>query len=854
MNISEYLSAGLSIIPVTQDKLPYFKLLPNGKWDRYKTHPPSMDEVKMWSQKATSFAVICGKVSGNLEIIDIDNHKGNAQDTYETFREIVIDHYPEIWEKLFIETSQSGGYHLIYRHNGKTEGSHKLAMQQIGEKRDTLIETKGEGGYVIVYPSPGYVPLKGSLTTLNILTDEERYFLFAVARSFNQIPEQEITHHKFANNQQIARPGDIFNESGEHKELLESVGWTLVGIRKEVEYWRRPDKNKGISATFNHVPNKLYVFSSNAAPFDIDRTYDKFAIYTQIKCGGDFKYAAKKVKEDYPHLFANSQGNVLVATKDKQPKANGTSNYNINDVQFPPHTIFWYEISDARGKPKLLIKKANLINFLEHHGYGKLWLDKNISRFVKIKDHIVTEETPETIVDFVKKTIQKLPDGHLTDNFTKNDIWETLLSQISKIKSKDFLETLKSYDIQFIRDTADTAFFFFKNGIVEVTKSAIILKPYTNISHYIWKEQIIPHNFNPLDEETASDTSGCLFGRFLEKVASPENKEFPGDRSKRVVDEARLESLITAIGYLTHTYQNPSLTKAVIFCEEKISRDDDANGRTGKGLTAYAISKLRKRVVYNGKQVDFNDKFFYQKITPDTQLIYFDDVKKNFDFESLFSVLTEGFSIEYKGMKPIEVPFDRTPKVLISTNSVLSNDTDSHRARKFEIEFSDYFSADYTPVNEFGQNFFEKGWSEDDPEWDRFFNFMLYCVKHYFNNSLSSYTPINLIERKLLSVMPEEFIEFADTLCEKMQKGERIYREKIYEDFISEYKSYAPSSKFAISQRLTTRWFNYYLKMKKIDFVETRDSSRGKRMRYWILSKYNINNEVSDDIDGFDFE
>ncbi len=851
MDIIEYIKAGLSIIPTTQDKLPYFKLLPQSKWDHYKTHLPSLDDARLWSQNATAYAVVCGVVSGNLEVIDIDNHKENASSIYEEYKDIILSHFPEIWDKLFIETSQSGGYHLIYRHSNKPEGSRKLAMQLIDGKRDTLIETKGEGGYVIVYPSPGYVPVQGSLTTLNTLTDDERHFLLEVARSFNEIPEQDVSHNsKFPSNQSITRPGDIFNEQGEHSDLLQEIGWILVGVKGNIEYWRRPDKNKGISATFNYVPNKLYVFTSNAEPFELNKTYDKFAIYTQLKCGGDFKYAARKVKEDYPHLFTNN-GNVLVApASPKATHTNGTAqngSSNLVDVQFPPRTIFWHETTDARGKPKLSLSKSNLINFLEYHGYGKLWLDKNLSHFINIKDHIVTEETPETIIDFVKKTVQQLPEGYLTENYTKHDIWETLLNSITKLKSKDYLETLKGYDLKFIRDTLDTAYFFFKNGIVEVTKDAITLKPFNNIHHYIWKEQIIPHDFNQLDEETASESANCLIGRFFERVCSPANKEFPGDRSKRVIDLARLEALITAIGYLLHTYQNPALTKAVIICEEKISRDDEANGRTGKGLTAYAISKLRKRVVYNGKQVDFDDRFFYQKISPDTQLLYFDDVKKNFDFEALFSFLTEGFSIEYKGMKPIDVPFDKTPKVLISTNSVLSNDTDSHRARKFEIEYSDYFSADYTPVDEFGGNFFEKGWPDDDPEWDRFYNFMLYCVKHYFNNSLSSYTPVNLNERKLLAMMPEEFIEFSDIIYDKMQKGEKVYREKIYEDFVAEYKSYGPNSKFAVSQRATTKWFNFYLKIKKIDFVEARITTRGDRSRYWILSKYNINNTLIND-------
>lgn len=406
---------------------------------------------------------------------------------------------------------------------------------------------------------------------------------------------------------------------------------------------------------------------------------------------------------------------------------------------------------------------------------------------------------------------------------------------------------MTTYDLNFIKDTADKAFFFFKNGIVEVSQRGIVLKNYNEIEGYIWKEQIIDHNFKLIDDDIAGNPKNSMFGRFLEKVCSPANPDFPFDRSKRIVDNDRLKSLMTAIGYLLHTYQNPALTKAVIFCEEKISQNDDANGRTGKGLTAQALSKLRKRVTYNGKQIDFTDKFFYQKITPDTQLLYFDDVKKNFDFEALFSLLTEGFSIEYKRMQPIEVPFDKTPKVLISTNNVLSNDNDSHRARKFEIEFADYFSADYTPLDEFHSMLFEAGWKDDDDEWDKFYNFMLICVELFLIISLTPYTPTNLIERKIIAAIDnDDFRDFCDAQYEKMEKGERIFRDQLLKDFINEYPNYNSNSKFAVSQKMTTKWFNLYLQLKKIDFVDARLKSRGQRPRYWILRKYYDNQQLND--------
>jgi hypothetical protein len=62
--------------------------------------------------------------------------------------------------------------------------------------------------------------------------------------------------------------------------------------RGEVTFWRRPGKNRGISATTGYCGDRLYVFSSNAHPFAPERAYSKFAAFTLLNCGGDFSKAA----------------------------------------------------------------------------------------------------------------------------------------------------------------------------------------------------------------------------------------------------------------------------------------------------------------------------------------------------------------------------------------------------------------------------------------------------------------------------------------------------------------------------------------------------------------------------------
>lgn len=849
----KYAEWGLSIIPARlEDKTPAV----GGSWKGFQQAIAAESDIVRWFGNSNNqIAIVCGKVSGNLEVIDFDNHFGDIEEIFNSWKQVVGDTMPELLEKLVIEKSQSGGFHVFYR-SEKIDGNHKLARRRISDaKVDTIIETRGEGGYVLVAPSKGYTLVQNDFSQVPTISEDERECLLSIASSYNEVDTEKANSKIYQLRPvDLERPGDDFNSRGNHRDLLVEYGWTLSHTVGDKEFWRRPDKKKGVSATFNVVADKLYVFSSNAYPFEDGRTYDKFAIYTVLKFGDTsaeaFKNATKELAEK-----GYGKPSQAVRKKDKAvaTKVNKAKNECVNaeegtdtamgedevaewklGIDLPKKTIFWYEDVDSKGKPKLFLVKSHLINFLEYHGFYKYWIDKNLSVFVHIVNNVVTEETPETIIDFLKSSILDFP-FEVTESFNKYNLWETVLQSIQKVSGANFLATISARDIKFLEDTKTEAYIPFKNGIVRVSKDSEdpIAIPYKEFNGCIWKDSIIQRNFKLI--VAAHDTSESLFGQFLEKVCSPKNKEYPDDRDKRVCDEDRLLSLISSIGYLCHTYKDPTVTKAIIYCEEAIADYDESNGRTGKGLTFNAVSKIRKHHLYNGKQVDFNDKFFFQDIQQDTRLMVFDDVRKKFDFEALFSILTEGISVERKGQKPFKITFPKSPKVLITTNSVISNDSGSHRARKFEIEFSDYFSADYTPFDEFGEYMFETGWGEEGEQWDRFYSFMLYCIKTYLDCGLVDYEKVNLDERKLREDVPEEFIDFAFEEVGKIKEGRTIYRDEIYDNFTNIYPIYGPKGKQERSQKVTTRWFSKVLKFCKLQTKEQIDRVDAKKKTGWKL-------------------
>jgi hypothetical protein len=201
---------------------------------------------------------------------------------------------------------------------------------------------------------------------------------------------------------------------------------------------------------------------------------------------------------------------------------------------------------------------------------------------------------------------------------------------------------------------------------------------------------------------------------------------------------------------------------------------DNPNGRSGKGLIWNALKQLKKVQSLDGKTFTFNKSFPYQNVSTDCQILVFDDVERNFHFESLFSVITEGINIEYKGKDAIRLSVEESPKIIITTNYTIKGDGGSHDARKFEVEMSTFFNADYTPEMFFGNKLFND-W--DDKEWARFDNYMMECLKKYLNFGLVKSNTKNLEVRKLIDKIGHEL----HTFIESIKRDEWINIKTIYD-------------------------------------------------------------------------
>lgn len=363
-----------------------------------------------------------------------------------------------------------------------------------------------------------------------------------------------------------------------------------------------------------------------------------------------------------------------------------------------------------------------------------------------------------------------------------------LMSGKSTIFKRDFLSMIKTEEINVLRDSQDTAYLFYQNGVVEVSKDSKKLEPYDKYKLHVWEDQVIKRNYIESDHhESEYRTFIWLISGGFSLPKTPTVKE------QSLYDNAvaRYNTFQTVIGYLLHSYNNGCDNKAIILNDEKVS--DNPNGRSGKGLFWNAIKRLKKVQSLNGKAFKFNDPFPYQSVKTDCQVLVWDDVRRNFDFEELFSVITEGIEITYKGKDTIKLPIEDSPKILITTNYVIKGEGGSHDARKFEVELSTFFNDKYTPLNYFGHKLFD---SWDEKEWARFDCYMIECLKKYLTTGLTTYESISLPLKKLKVEIGAELFG----CIEQVTKGEWRSCDDFYLFYSSTVKKFTEKTKTAVTQ------------------------------------------------------
>ena len=143
--------AGRPVFPCKKDKSPYTK-------SGFKDATTDENKIRAWwgTWPDALIGMPTGEASG-IDVLDIDAKKGKSG----------YEHVPD-WDKLspVIARTVNGGAHLYFKASGV-----KCTSDQVARG----VDTRGDGGYVIIPPSPGYAWKNGSdLTTVPPFPDAYR--------------------------------------------------------------------------------------------------------------------------------------------------------------------------------------------------------------------------------------------------------------------------------------------------------------------------------------------------------------------------------------------------------------------------------------------------------------------------------------------------------------------------------------------------------------------------------------------------------------------------------------------------------------------------------------------------------
>jgi hypothetical protein len=466
-----------------------------------------------------------------------------------------------------------------------------------------------------------------------------------------------------------------------------------------------------------------------------------------------YKKRSKGIKyfEDYKKI--NNIKKDLSKGKDNVIKKHGISDEVFDEIKIEQEQDdFWYFDIDKKGIEKCKVDLIKYKTFLESSGFKKYFpFETQKPTWVKITSNQVEETSVEKIKDFVLNYLLE-----------KKEIkaW-SYFAGYSTLFSETFLLMLDTVDLMILKDSKDKSFIAYRNGILEVTSKEIKLIEYVDVDGYIWKNHIIDRDFKR-SEITDND-----YGKFINNISN--NKPL---------------ALQTAIGYLISTYKNKMNNKAIILNDEVITNNPE--GGTGKGLLIQGIRQIRRVSILDGKSFDDKKSFPYQTVSQETQVLVFDDVKKNFDFESKFSLVTEGMTLERKNKDAIKLSVEDSPKVVISTNYAIKGEGNSHDRRRHELEVSQHYGKYKTPYDEFGREMFSD-WN--DAEFLAFDNYMINCLQLYFNEGLVNQESVNIKKRKFIAETSMEFLEWISDK-NNFQLHIKLDKKAKFGEFVNEYKDF----------------------------------------------------------------
>lgn len=387
------------------------------------------------------------------------------------------------------------------------------------------------------------------------------------------------------------------------------------------------------------------------------------------------------------------------------------------------------------------------------------------------------------------------------------------------------LERLNEVSLDFTSFTSSSQYFYFRNACVEVTANGISDHRQKNPAGCcVWDENVIQHDWRKPEphmsmEEHADPQSGekhvhlklmnveqSPFLSYLvnssriywreelehgvDALATEEERERYRREHKfdlfgplltddqRDEQEQCLLNKIFTIGYLLHRFKSPSRPWMPIGMDYKIGEDGECNGGSGKSFLFKTLGRLMKTVTLDGKNPDLTkNPHWLASVTSYTDMIVVDDCERYLSLKSFYTLATGEMAVNPKNVQPFEIPFEESPKIVLTTNYVVQDFNASTLRRLLPVVFSDYYhdqggiddgtKTDYretrTIGDDFGYDLYGRDYGEN--HWEQDLQVMLECVRWYMwlvERGHKVMPPMkNIMERRWIQDMGAKFEDWA---------------------------------------------------------------------------------------------